>query len=215
VTLSPTPRSTVRRNSRRARTDRAELYALLDEALICHLGVLIDGAPVVLPTGYGRIDDVLYLHGSVAARSLAAAAELPVSVAVTLVDGVVYARSSFHCSMNYRSSVLHGAARRVTDPDEVLRGLAALTDHLAPGTWSHARTPTRKELAATTVLALDLAEASVKMRSGPPADDAEDVEAGTAWAGVLPVRTVLGAPEPCPLLPAETPVPPHVLDRVR
>ncbi|MCW2568624.1 MAG: flavin-nucleotide-binding protein, partial [Mycobacterium sp.] len=161
----------------------------------------------------GRIDDVLYLHGSVASRSLAAAAELPVSVAVTQVDGVVYARSSFHCSMNYRSAVLHGAARPVTDPDEILRGLAALTEHLAPGTWSHARTPTRKELAATTVLVLDLAEASVKMRSGPPADDPEDVEAGTAWAGVLPVRTVFGTPEPCPLLPAGTPVPRHVAAR--
>jgi hypothetical protein len=214
VTLSPTPRSTVRRNRRRARTDRAELYALLDEALICHLGVLVDGAPVVLPTGYGRVGDVLYLHGSVASRSLAAAAELPVSVAVTLVDGVVYARSSFHCSMNYRSAVVHGAARAVTDPAEIERGLAALTEHLAPGTWSHARTPTRKELAATVVLALDLTEASAKMRSGPPVDEPEDVEAGTAWAGVLPVRTVIGAPEPCPLLPAGAPVPAHVLDRV-
>jgi nitroimidazol reductase NimA-like FMN-containing flavoprotein (pyridoxamine 5'-phosphate oxidase superfamily) len=213
VTLSPTPRSTVRRNSRRARTDRSELYALLDDALICHLGVPFDGAPLVLPTGYGRVGDVLYLHGSVAARSLAAAAELPVSVAVTQVDGVVYARSSFHCSMNYRSAVVHGAARRVTDPDEILLGLAALTEHLAPGTWSHARTPTRKELAATTVLALDLAEASVKMRSGPPADDAEDVEAGTAWAGVLPVRTVFGTPEPCPLLPGDRAVPPHIRAR--
>jgi uncharacterized protein len=211
--LSPTSRSTIRRNSRRARTDRGELYAILDEALICHLGVVVDGAPVVLPTGDGRIGDTLYLHGSVASRSLAAAAELPVAVTVTLVDGVVYARSSFHCSMNYRSAVVHGTARRATDPDEIERGLVALTEHLAPGTWNHARTPTRKELAATAVLTLDLTEAAVKMRSGPPGDDDADVEAGTAWAGVLPVRTVFGAPEPCPLLPAGVPVPPHVSAR--
>jgi nitroimidazol reductase NimA-like FMN-containing flavoprotein (pyridoxamine 5'-phosphate oxidase superfamily) len=211
--LSPTSRSTVVRGRRRARSDRAELYDLLDEALICHLGVLIEGAPVVLPTGYGRAGDVLYVHGSVASRSLAAGAELPVSVAVTLVDGVVYARSSFHCSMNYRSAVVHGNARPVTEPDEVSRALAALTDHLAPGTWDHARKPNRKELAATRVLALDLTEASVKMRTGPPADEPEDVEAAVTWAGVLPVRTVVGTPEPCPLLPADIAVPPHVAAR--
>jgi nitroimidazol reductase NimA-like FMN-containing flavoprotein (pyridoxamine 5'-phosphate oxidase superfamily) len=212
--LSPTGRSTIRRGHRRARTDRGELYALLDEALICHLGVLVDGAPVVLPTGYGRDGDTLYLHGSVASRSLSAAAELPVSVAVTLVDGVVYARSSFHCSMNYRSAIVHGSARRVTGEAEIRRGLAALTDHLAPGTWSHARTPSRKELAATTVLALDLAEASVKMRTGQPVDEPADVEAGTAWAGVVPVRMVFGSPEGCPLLPAGVEVPPHVAARI-
>jgi nitroimidazol reductase NimA-like FMN-containing flavoprotein (pyridoxamine 5'-phosphate oxidase superfamily) len=211
--LSATPRSALRRSRDRARTDRAELYAVLDEALICHLGVLLDGAPVVLPTGYGRDGDTLYLHGSVAARSMAAAADLPVSVAVTLVDGVVYARSAFHCSMNYRSAVVHGVARRVTDPDEILRGLAALTEHLAPGTWTHARTPARRELAATAVLALDLAEASVKVRTGPPNDDPADVEGGTAWAGVLPVRTEFGAPEPCPLLAADVPVPAYVAGR--
>jgi nitroimidazol reductase NimA-like FMN-containing flavoprotein (pyridoxamine 5'-phosphate oxidase superfamily) len=215
VTLSPTPRSTLRRSRHRARTDRAELYAVLDQGLICHLGVLLDGAPVVLPTGYGRIGDTLYLHGSVASRSVLAAGELPVSVAVTLVDGVVYARSSFHCSMNFRSAIVHGAARRVTDPDEILRGLAALTDHLAPGTWDHARPPARRELAATAVLALDLTEASVKVRTGPPGDEPADVEAGAAWAGVLPVRTVFGDVEPCPLLPAGTRVPRHVAQRRR
>jgi nitroimidazol reductase NimA-like FMN-containing flavoprotein (pyridoxamine 5'-phosphate oxidase superfamily) len=213
--LSPTPRSTVVRGRRRARTDRAELYALLDEGLICHLGVLVDGAPVVLPTAYGRAGDVLYLHGSVASRSLAAGAELPVSVAVTLVDGVVYARSSFHCSMNYRSAVVHGNARPVSDPAEVSRALAALTENVAPGTWDHARKPTRKELAATRVLALDLTEASVKMRTGPPVDEPEDVGAALAWAGVVPVRTVFGAPEPCPLVPADAPVPPHVAARAQ
>jgi nitroimidazol reductase NimA-like FMN-containing flavoprotein (pyridoxamine 5'-phosphate oxidase superfamily) len=213
VPLSPTARSTPRRHPERARADRAELYALLDEALICHLAVLVDGAPVVLPTGYGRAGDVLYLHGSVASRSLAAAADFPVSVAVTLVDGVVYARASFRCSMNYRSAVVHGTARRVTDPDETYRGLAAITDHLAPGTWSYARRPSRKELAATAVLALDLGESAVKIRTGPPRDSAEDIAAGTAWAGVVPVRTAFGTPEGCPSLPGGVAVPEHVAAR--
>jgi nitroimidazol reductase NimA-like FMN-containing flavoprotein (pyridoxamine 5'-phosphate oxidase superfamily) len=208
--LSPTARSTPRRHAERAREDRHKLYALLDETLICHLAVLVDGAPVVVPTGYGRAGDVLYLHGSVASRSLAAAAELPVSVAVTQVDGVVYARSSFRCSMNYRSAVVHGRARRVTDPEEICRGLAALTDHLAPGTWEYARKPNRKELAATAVLALDLTESSVKVRTGPPRDSQEDVAGSSAWAGVLPVSTVFGTPEG---VYSGVPVPPHVLAR--
>ena len=124
---------------------------------------------------------------------------------VTHVDGVVYARSVFHFSMNYRSAVVHGTARLVTDHAERLAGLRAVTEHVAPGSWDHARPPTRKELAATAVLALDLAEASVKVRTGPPVDDDEDVDAGGRWAGVVPVRTVFDAPQPCPLLPPGTP----------
>ncbi len=212
--LSPTPRSTVNRGRKRARSDRAELYALLDSCLICHLGVVLDGAPVVLPTGYGRDGNTLYLHGSTGAASLRAAVSgAPVSVAVTRVDGVVYARSVFHHSMNYASAVIHGTARVLTEPQDQLTGLRALTEHLAPGSWDATRRPTRKELAATTVIALPLHEASVKMRSGPPSDDDEDVEANTAWAGVLPLRQVWDEPEPCPLLPAGVPAPEHVISR--
>ena len=214
--LSPTARSTVRRGARRARTDRAELYAVLDAALVCHLGIVLGDAPVVLPTVFGRVDDQLYLHGSTGAASLrAAAAGAPVCVAVTHVDGVVYARSVFHHSMNYRSAVVHGRARPVTDPDEHLAGLRAVTEHVAPGSWDHARRPTRRELAATVLLALDLAEASLKVRTGPPGDDDADVAADDRWAGVLPVVTAFGTAEPCPLLPPASTTPGHVLARSR
>jgi hypothetical protein len=214
MTLSPTARSTLRRLRERARHDPAELYALLDSVLICHLGLVIDGAPVVLPTGYGRDGGTLYLHGSSGAASLLAAAEgAPVCVTVSRLDGVVYARSAFHHSMNYASAVIHGTARKVTDPDQILHGLRVLVEHLAPGSWTHSRQPTRKELAATTLLALPLDEASVKVRTGPPVDDEDDVAAGQAWAGVLPLHTRWGAVEPCPQLRADTPVPPHVTGR--
>src|ERR671929_1449752 len=188
--LSPTPRSRVRRHGDRARTDRAELYAVLDAGLVGHLGIVLDGAPVVLPTGYGRRGDTLYLHGSTGAATLRAAVRgAPVCFTVTHVDGVVYARSAFHHSMNYRCAVVHGVARPVTDPDERLLGLQVLTEHLAPGSWTATRQPDRRELAATAVLALDLAEASVKARTGPPGDDERDLRPGEdgehVWAGVL------------------------------
>ncbi|WP_092194883.1 pyridoxamine 5'-phosphate oxidase family protein [Blastococcus tunisiensis] len=212
--LSPTPRSTVRRGATRARTDRAELYAVLDAGLVGHLAVVLDGAPLVLPTGYGRRGDTLYLHGSTGAASLrAAAGGARVCFTVTHVDGVVYARSAFHHSVNYRCAVVHGVLTPVTDPAERLLGLEALTEQLAPGSWSAARRPDRKELAATAVLALDLAEASVKVRTGPPGDDDADLDRST-WAGVLPLRTVPGEPEPCPLLPAGAQVPARVRNRV-
>ncbi|SFO99111.1 hypothetical protein SAMN05660464_1840 [Geodermatophilus dictyosporus] len=211
--LSPTARSTVRRGAARARTDRAQLHAVLDAGLVGHLGVVLGGAPVVLPTGYGRHGDTLYLHGSTGAATLrAAAAGAPVCLTVTHLDGVVYARSAFHHSVNYRCAVVHGTARAVTDPGEQLLGLEVLTEHLAPGSWTATRQPTRKELAATAVLALDLAEASVKVRTGPPVDDEEDL-AAPVWAGVLPLRTVLGEPEPDPLLPEGIGVPGRVSGR--
>lgn len=209
--LSPTPRSTVRRGAKRARTDRDDLCAVLDAGHVCHLGVLLGGAPVVLPTAYGRVDDVLYLHGSTGAASIRAAATgSPVSVAVTLVDGVVHARSVFHFSMNYRSAVVHGTARLVTDPDERLAGLRAVTEQIAPGAWEYARQPSRKELAATAVLALDLTEASVKVRTGPPVDDEDDVrDSPEVWAGVVPLRTTAGAPQACPSVPPGIDAPQH------
>ncbi|AHI00749.1 pyridoxamine 5'-phosphate oxidase family protein [Kutzneria viridogrisea] len=205
--LSPTPRSTLNREKQRAVYDRSELDAVLDGGLICHLGVVLDGAPVVLPTGYGRDGDTLYLHGSSGARSLRGADQ--VCVTVTLVDGVVYARSVFNHSMNYRSAVVHGQVRRVEEPAEKLHGLRVLTEHLSPGSWDHARQPSKRELAATAVLALDLTESSVKMRSGAPGDDEEDVTANLAWAGVLPIVTTWGAPVPA----SDLPIPAHVTNR--
>jgi nitroimidazol reductase NimA-like FMN-containing flavoprotein (pyridoxamine 5'-phosphate oxidase superfamily) len=209
MTLSPTERSTIRRGSERAQTDRQTLYDVLGEALVCHLSVVVDGAPFVVPTVFGYDDHTLYLHGSTGARSLRAAG--PVCVAITVVDGVVYARSVFHHSMNYRAAVIHGDARAL-DGDEKLLALRVITEHVAPGSWDHARRPTRKELAQTGVLAVDLHEASVKLRSGGPVDEESDLTL-PAWAGVLPVRQVFGAPEPCELLPSETTVPTHVSTR--
>lgn len=214
VSLSTTDRTTLTRLRERARTDRTDLHAVLDAGLVCHVGLVRDGAPVVLPTGYGRIDDTVYVHGSTGAGWLRIADGAPVCLTVTHVDGIVYARSVFHHSMNYRSAVVLGRARLVTDPAERLAGLRAITEQLAPGSWEHAREPDRRELAATAVFALALAEASVKVRSGPPGDDEDDIAAGGRWAGVLPVRTVFGGPEPDPTLPpAEAPAPRHVTHR--
>lgn len=207
--LSPTPRTRVRRHSQYASSDRADLYSILDTAKVCHLGVLVDGAPAVFPTGYGRDGDLLYLHGSVAAVSLRAAVTHPVCVCVTHLDGLVYARSLFNHSINYRSAIIYGQARTVTDPDEKLHGLRVLVEHLTPGQWEYARKPNRKELAATSLVALPLDESSVKTRSGPPLDDEPDYDL-PIWAGVLPFTTQLGSPVPCPRLAPGTPVPDHV-----
>jgi uncharacterized protein len=213
TTLSPTDRSTVRRGKKRARTDRADLYAVLDAVLFCHLAVVVDGMPLVVPTGFGRDGDTMYLHGSSGAASLRSANGAPVCVAVTELDGVVYARSVFDHSVNYRSAVVHGFARLVTDPDEKLHGLRVLTEHLAPGSWDYARRPNAKELAKTSVIALDLTEASVKIRTGPPADEDDDVEVNAVWAGVVPLHREWGEPQPCPQLAGDHEVPPHVLKR--
>lgn len=219
MTLSPTPRSTLTRHRERARADRSELHAVLDAGLVCHVGVLVDergpAAPVVIPCGYGRVGETLYVHASTGAGWLRAAAYgAPVCVTVTHLDGIVYARSAFHHSMNYRCAVVHGTARLVGDPDERETALRAIVEHLAPGSWDHTRHPTGRELAATGVLALDLAEASVKVRSGPPVDEPADVEAGGIWAGVVPIRTVFDTPQPCPTLNPPVTTPAHVLDRV-
>lgn len=190
------------------------LYELLDSCLICHLGMVRNGRPLVLPTAYARDGDTLYLHGSTGAFSLRdAATGVPVSVAVTRLDGIVYARSVFHHSMNYASAVIHAGATPIMDTPAKLRALEVLTEHLTPGSWANTRQPTRKELAKTSVLALSLYDASVKMRSGPPGDDDEDVPAHREWAGVLPLDQSWGAPQPCPLLPAGTPVPDRVANR--
>jgi nitroimidazol reductase NimA-like FMN-containing flavoprotein (pyridoxamine 5'-phosphate oxidase superfamily) len=207
--LSSTPRTRLNRLRERGLADRRELDAVLAAGLVCHLGVVINDDPVVLPTSYGRIQNTLYLHGSSANRSLLAAAGRQVCVTVTLLDGLVCARAVFHHSMNYRSAVIFGAARLVTEPTEKLAALRAVTDHLVPGRWEHAREPTRKELAATAVLALPLDEASVKVRSGGPKDDPEDYDSGS-WAGVLPAALAFGPAEPDPALPPGVAVPDHI-----
>jgi nitroimidazol reductase NimA-like FMN-containing flavoprotein (pyridoxamine 5'-phosphate oxidase superfamily) len=210
--LSGTERTRVRRLPERARTERADLYSVLDAGLICHLGVVVDGSPVVLPTAYGRVGDTLYVHGSSANRSIRAADGHEVCVTVTHLDGLVCARSAFHHSVNYRCAVVFGTAQIVTDPDERLRALAAVVNQVVPGRWDAVRHPTRKELAATSVLAVPLAEASVKVRTGPANDEPEDLANG-AWAGVIPAGLAFGEPEPDGLLPAGTAVPAHIRAR--
>ena len=198
--LSPTDRSTPRREKERAASQRAALHDVLDACLICHLAVLVDGVPLALPTVFAvdldgpDRDGTLYLHGSVASRSLVQGPEQDVSVTFTMLDGVVLARSGFNHSMNYRSAVVIGRPRQVLDPVERERAFDLLVDHAAPGRSAALRRPTRKELAATTVLALPLHEASVKSRSGDPQDEDDDVEAGGVWAGVVPLRQVAGDP---------------------
>ncbi|NUW36482.1 pyridoxamine 5'-phosphate oxidase family protein [Nonomuraea sp. SMC257] len=207
--LSPTPRTRLARMKERGSDNRDDLYEVLDTGLICYLGVVVDGAPMVLPTGYGRDGDTLYLHGSTGARSLRAAQEADVCVTVTHVDGIVLARSAIHHSVNYRSAVIYGRARLVTDEEERLTGLRVLTEQLAPGQWDYARRPNRKELAKTAVLALPLDEASVKIRRGDPIDDDEDYEL-PVWAGVLPLVTQWGTPVPDAALREGIDVPVHI-----
>lgn len=184
----------MRRLPKRAVYDRDAVYRILDEGLVCHVGFVADGRPVVIPTGYARKDDTLYLHGSAASRmlrSLAHGAE--VCVTVTLLDGLVLARSAFHHSMNYRSVVIFGTASVVEEQAAKLEGLRAFTEHIAPGRWQDVRPPTEPELKATTVLAIPLGEVSAKVRTGPPLDDEQDYDL-PVWAGVLPLK--LRAEEP-------------------
>ena len=194
--FQPTARTTVRRRPERGRYDRAEVEAILDEGLVAHVGLVADGQPFVLPMAYARVDGHLYLHGSAASRLLRSlAAGAPVCVTVTLLDGLVLARSAFHHSMNYRSVVILGRAVAITGPDERERALAALVDHAVPGRSEEVRSPTRKELAATLLVRVDLDEVSAKVRTGPPVDDDDDLEV-PVWAGVLPLRLVAGDPLP-------------------
>jgi len=210
--LSSTPRTALGRHRERGRTERDDLYAVLDAGLICHLGVIVNGVPRVLPTGYGRLGDLLYLHGSSANSSIMAGNGQEVCVTVTHLDGLVCARAVFSHSMNYRSAMVYGVARLVTDPAEQLVALRTITEHLAPGQWSYARQPSTKELAATSALALPLTEASVKIRTGGPSDEPEDY-ALDIWAGVVPVTAGFGEPEPDPVLRPGLGAPPHILKR--
>jgi nitroimidazol reductase NimA-like FMN-containing flavoprotein (pyridoxamine 5'-phosphate oxidase superfamily) len=207
--LSSTPRTTLRRHRERAATDRAKLYAVLDAGLICHLGVVANGTPLVLPTAYGRDGDTLYLHGSSANGAFGAADGQQVCVTVTHLDGLVCARSVFTHSVNYRSAMVFGRAAVVLDDDERLHALRVITDHLIPGRWAAARHPTNKEMAATAVLSLPLTEASVKIRTGMPKDEPDDLDRDV-WAGVLPVAVTFGEPVPDPLLRDGIEMPAHI-----
>ena len=190
------------------RADPADLYAVLSVGRIAHLGVLVDGHPMVVPTVYGFDPERIFLHGSAASRSLTTGAEA--CVTVTVLDGLVLARSVFEHGINYRSVMIYGVPECVRDDDAKLYGLRVLTEHVAPGQWDYARKPSRKELAATTLLALPLTEASVKISTGPPSDgDGPDAALGL-WAGELPVVTTWGAPVPDPQLPGSVTIPPHL-----
>jgi nitroimidazol reductase NimA-like FMN-containing flavoprotein (pyridoxamine 5'-phosphate oxidase superfamily) len=200
----------VRRRPDRAAYDAASLHAVLDEALVCHVGFVVAGQPFVIPTTHARVGDVLYLHGSPASRMLRAADdEVEVCVTVTLVDALVLARSWMHHSVNYRSAVVFGRAGAVTDPATKLTALRALVEHVVPGRSTAARAPSAKELAGTLVLGLPIEEASVKIRTGPPIDDDNDYDLDV-WAGVLPLPIVPGGAIHDPRLPATVPVPLHV-----
>ena len=195
-----TPRTQVRRLPDRGAYDRQTAYAILDEGLVCQMGFVHDGQPYVIPTGYGRDGDFLYLHGSAASRMLRTLETgVPVCVTVTLLDGLVLARSAFHHSMNYRSVVILGRAEKVGENGEKLRALRAIVDHILPGRWEEVRPPNAKELLATSVLRIPLEEASAKIRTGPPVDDDEDMGL-PCWAGVIPMALVAGAPLADPAL---------------
>ncbi len=203
-----TARTSVRRLPERAVYDRAAVHAILDEGFICHVAFAVNGQPYAIPTGYARVGETLYLHGSSGSR-LGLRPGMDVCVTVTLLDGLVLARSAFHHSMNYRSVMVLGSTRPVTDPDEQQAALRALVDHIVPGRGDAVRGPDRKELAATAVLALPLVEVSAKVRTGAVSDEPEDYTL-PVWAGVLPLRLTTGAPEPDEPLDPAVPLPAHV-----
>lgn len=195
-TYPPTSRTKVGRIPKRAVYDKAQVHTILDEGFLCHVGFVVDGQPYVIPTGYVRVDERVYLHGSAASRMLRNLDRgVEVCVTVTLVDGFVLARSVFHHSMNYRSVVMLRTARLVMDRDEKLEALHSFTNHIVPGRWEEARQPTEQELKSTSVLALPLEEVSAKIRTGPPIDDDEDY-ALPVWAGVIPVSLQVEEPAP-------------------
>ena len=206
----PTPRTTVRRLPDRAHYDRDTVESILDEGLVCHVGFVDGGQPFVVPSAYARRGDRIVIHGSAASRMIRAlAAGAPACVTVTLLDGLVLARSSFHHSMNYRSVVVLGAATEITDPEEKRRALDAIVEHVVPGRLSSVRSPSEVEMRATRVVELPLDEASAKVRTGPPKDDEADYALGI-WAGELPLRLDPLVPvDDARLAPGLTP-PPHV-----
>jgi uncharacterized protein len=211
----PTPRTRLIREHERGVYDRAEANKILDAGFICHVGFVQDGQPFVIPTAYGRNRDTLYIHGSAASRMLKEVKQgLPVCVTVTLLDGLVLARSIFNHSMNYRSVVILGQASLIEDPAEKLAALRLLSEHIIPGRWQDSRFPNEGELKATTILRLPIEEFSAKVRQGPVVDDAEDMSYPT-WAGILPLPVVPGTPIPDEELDAGIPLPNYLKNYVR
>jgi uncharacterized protein len=215
MTETKTERTRVKRLPDRGHYDRETIYAILDEAFICHVGYVVDGQPYVIPTGFARIGDDLYIHGSSASRMLRNLSQgVDVCVTVTLIDGLVLARSAFHHSINFRSVVVLGKAELVEDAEEKNNALEAFTEHVVPGRWAEVRWPSELELKATSVLKLPIDEASAKIRTGDPKDDEEDY-AMDVWAGVLPLSIEPGDPAPDTLLKDGIPVPAYVRDYER
>ena len=208
--FQPTERTQFRRRPARGSYDTEAIFRILDEAFVCHVGFTVDGQPYVIPTTYARVGDAIYIHGSAASRMLRTLAEgMHVCVTVTLVDGLVFARSAFHNSINYRSIVILGRATLVESPEEKLRALEALTEHVMPGRWKDVRPPSEQELKGASVLRLALQEVSAKVRTGPPIDEEQDYNL-PIWAGVLPLALIAGAPLPDSHVPPGTAPPPYV-----
>ncbi len=206
----PTDRTQVRRIPERGFYDRETIYPILDSSFLCHAGFVHNGHPVVIPTAFGRQGDTLFLHGSAASRMQRdLATGIEVCLTVTVLDGLVLARSGFHSSMNYRSVVVFGTATPITDPEEKARALTVISEQILRGRWAEVRPPSQQELKGTSVLSLALTEASAKVRSGPPKDDEEDY-AMNVWAGVVPVTLCYGDPVPDDRMPSHIPVPGYV-----
>ena len=212
---TPTPRTRLVREADRAVYDRETAYRILDEGFLCHVGFVADGQPFVIPTSYGRKDDSLYIHGSAASRMLRQMKDgVPVCITVTLLDGLVLARSIFNHSMNYRSVLVLGKAALVDDPEEKIEALRLLSEHILPGRWADSRQPNERELKATSVLRVPIEEFSAKVRIGPPIDDEEDYSFPT-WAGVVPLEMTAGAPINDPRLLAGQTVPEYARNYIR
>jgi nitroimidazol reductase NimA-like FMN-containing flavoprotein (pyridoxamine 5'-phosphate oxidase superfamily) len=210
--LPRTQRTTLKRLPQRGSFERQQINEILDEGFVCHVGFVVNGEPVVIPTGYARDGDALIIHGSQASRMLRQLGQgIDVCVTVTLIDGLVLARSAFHHSMNYRSVVVFGRARVIEDREEKLFALTALSEHMIPGRWDEVREPNDRELQLTTVLSIPLTEASAKVRTGPPVDDEEDYDL-SVWAGVIPLQMIANEPLADPRLGANIPPPRYASD---
>jgi nitroimidazol reductase NimA-like FMN-containing flavoprotein (pyridoxamine 5'-phosphate oxidase superfamily) len=213
--FTPTERTQVKRLPKRAKYDAETVHKILDEAFVCHVGFVVDSQPYVIPTNFGRVGDTLYIHGSAASRMLRTLTlGIPVCVTVTLVDGLVLARSAFHHSVNYRSVVILGTAKLVEDPTEKMEALRLFTEHVIKGRWDEIRWPNEQEMKGTTVLSVALEEVSAKVRVGGPVDDEEDYSM-SVWAGVLPLHTTTSAPIPDTRLKDGTPVPSYIANYSR
>ena len=202
-----TERTRVRRISDRGHYDQDTIYPIIDEAMICHVGFIQNNNPVVIPTIHARLGNTLYIHGSGASRMLKVITnQNNICVTISLIDGIVLARSAFHHSMNYRSVVIFSSGRKIDDPEEKLNALKAVSEHLIPERWDDVRQPNQKELDATTVIAISLEEASAKVRTGPPSDDEDDYKL-SVWAGVLPITLIKEELIPDPVLPDKIDIP--------